>query len=125
MELQWQSPEPGKKWEQEEDQEKAGPEDQDGLHVKKVGALLELTKGLTHKIGIGEGALNLAGGNITGVYENDFGKVVQSRARLQEWRGGGGLEGKMEEFPSEKAVISGVLESKGSFLILEFNMVET
>nr|CAI9713174.1 unnamed protein product [Rangifer tarandus platyrhynchus] len=35
MELQWQSPEPGKKWEQEEDQEKAGPEDQDGLHIKK------------------------------------------------------------------------------------------
>lgn len=68
MELQWQSPEPGKKWEQE-DQEKAGPEDQDGLHIKKVGALLELTKGLIHKTGIGEGALNLAGGNITGVYE--------------------------------------------------------
>ena len=38
--------EPGKKWEQEEDQEMTGPEDQDGLHIKKAGALLELTKGL-------------------------------------------------------------------------------
>lgn len=89
-------------WEQEEGQEKAGPEDEDGVGFKNVEAAPDVKKKRgPAKIGIGEGALNSAGGNITGVYE----RMISEKGCKAEpdcRSGGKGSEGKMRKFPAKR-----------------------
>lgn len=63
--------------------------------------LLMLKKGGPAKIGIGEGALNSAGGNITGVYE----RMISEKGCKAEpdcRSGGKGSERKMRKFPAKR-----------------------